>query len=154
MLLTIAIEIFLSDLTIGYGPQITAFATLSTVFAVIGVDRNIYTGSSARQALGAGWLITSIVDLLWIIYFTSPPESPFLKLTEAIDAPRQGARESVIPRAFVQKISKSQDAFPMSPPNGGSYGGDPEAQLPAGVQRQSVGKTSGEFFIPHLSSKF
>jgi len=152
MLLTIAIEIFLSDLTIGYGPQITAFAVLSTVFAVIGVDRNIYTNSSARQALGAGWLITSIVNLLWIIYFTSPPESPFLKLTETIDAPRQGTRESVIPRAFVQKISKSQDAFPMAPANGASYG-DTEAQIPVSVLRQSDGKASGEFFIAQLSPK-
>ncbi|KAJ3491153.1 hypothetical protein NLJ89_g11366 [Agrocybe chaxingu] len=59
-----------------YGTQISVFAALATVFAVMGVDRNIYFSRSAEKATGAGWLIIAIVDLLWILYFTSPPQSP------------------------------------------------------------------------------
>jgi len=36
---------------------------IAVVFAVIGVDDNIYTGVSARVAVGAGWLLIAIVDV-------------------------------------------------------------------------------------------
>ena len=44
-----------------YGMQISILGSLATGFAVLGVDRNIYSDASAQQATGAGWLIVAIV---------------------------------------------------------------------------------------------
>lgn len=113
LLLILVIEIFLCDMTIAYGLQISIFATLATVFAVIGVDQNIYLSQPAAKAVGAGWLLTAIVNLIWIIYFTSPPESPFLRVADIINAPGPSRPPTMI--HTVEKIGRSQDAFLMSP---------------------------------------
>ncbi|KAH9480857.1 High osmolarity signaling protein SHO1 [Psilocybe cubensis] len=96
-----------------YGTQISILAALATAFAVLGVDQNIYSSQAAQQATGAGWLITAIVDLLLIIFFTSPPQSPILRVAKGVynrdrDAPRtpSGPTQNV-----VEKISRSTDAF-------------------------------------------
>ncbi|CAA7270693.1 unnamed protein product [Cyclocybe aegerita] len=112
-----------------YGTQISVFAALATVFAVMGVDRNIYFSRSAEKATGAGWLIIAIVDLLWILYFTSPPQSPVTQLVAAIPV----GRRTDEPYNKVEKIGRSTDAFPMSPihqqqPRSGNW----STQEPAG----------------------
>ena len=48
--------------------QLAVVTAIAVVFAVIGVDDNIYTGVSARVAVGAGWLLIAIVDVS--IYMT------------------------------------------------------------------------------------
>lgn len=92
-----------------YGTQISIFAAIATVFAVLGVDQNIYSSRSAQQATGAGWLLVAIVDLLWIFFFTSPPQSPVFHLAALAGRRGQGQQHGV------QKIGRSTDAFPMSP---------------------------------------
>jgi len=48
------------------------FSSIVVVFAVIGVDRNVYHPLNRAQcALSAGWLVTAAVDLLWVGYFTT-----------------------------------------------------------------------------------
>ncbi|KAF8877317.1 hypothetical protein CPB84DRAFT_1852708 [Gymnopilus junonius] len=67
-----------------YGTQIALLATLACVFAVIGVDGNIYSGIASQQAAGAGWLLVAMTDLLWILYFTSPVDAPFARVARGV----------------------------------------------------------------------
>ncbi|KAF9525869.1 hypothetical protein CPB83DRAFT_858765 [Crepidotus variabilis] len=98
-----------------YGTQISILAALAAAFAVVGVDRTIYSPVSSLKATGAGWLIVAIIDVLWILYFTSPPQSPIARLATSMSGPRGGgAHHPKEEYGKVQKIGRSTDAFPMS----------------------------------------
>ncbi|KAF9055980.1 hypothetical protein BJ165DRAFT_1412325 [Panaeolus papilionaceus] len=60
--------------------QISVFGAVAIVFAVDGVTRGVFLAGSALNAMGAGWLILSIVDILWVLYFTSEEDSLTLHL--------------------------------------------------------------------------
>ncbi|KAI0032156.1 hypothetical protein K488DRAFT_50551 [Vararia minispora EC-137] len=55
--------------------QISVFGAVTIVFAVEGVTSGIFFSSAAQGAMGAGWLILSIVDILWVLYFTAEEDS-------------------------------------------------------------------------------
>jgi len=55
--------------------QISVFGAIAIVFAVISVNNSIFSGLAALDAMAAGWLILAIVDILWVIYFTSEEDS-------------------------------------------------------------------------------
>ncbi|KAG6851337.1 hypothetical protein H0H93_005735 [Arthromyces matolae] len=55
--------------------QISVFGSISIVFAVIGVNQTIFSHVGSLDAVAAGWLILSIVDILWVLYFTSEEDS-------------------------------------------------------------------------------
>lgn len=55
--------------------QISVFGAAALVFAVDGVTSGIFAPSASMNAMGAGWLILSIVDILWVLYFTSEEDS-------------------------------------------------------------------------------
>ncbi|KAJ8084628.1 Transmembrane osmosensor [Marasmius tenuissimus] len=58
--------------------QICVFGAIAIVFAVQGVQDGIYSGQGAREAMSVGWLILSMVDILWVLYFTSEDDSLIL----------------------------------------------------------------------------
>lgn len=116
--------------TFAYGVQISIFAGLATVFAVIGADQNIYASSPAEKAVGAGWIITAIIDLLWIIYFTSPSDSHFTRSLKSSWRSHQKAAEHV---------QNSQDVF-VTPPQNGST--DPRSGADG---LNGVGLNTGEY---------
>jgi SHO1 osmosensor len=76
---------------------------------VWGVDQNIYSHLGPQQATGAGWLILAIIDLLWIVFFTSPPHSPVFTIVDSLSASR--ARRQEARQNKVEKIERSADAF-------------------------------------------
>jgi hypothetical protein len=115
-LLVEILEVVISGM-FAYGVQISIFAGLATVFAVLGVDQNIYQSSGAQKAIGAGWLITAFIDLLWIIYFTSPPDSHFIRLASKFTPSSEDSEHIHTPKT-IEKVLTSQDAFVLSPPNG------------------------------------
>jgi SHO1 osmosensor len=73
-----------SDSLAMYRLQIIAFGSISIVFAVIGVNENIFTHSAPLDAIAAGWLILAIVDILWVLYFTSEEDSLSLYLFNSL----------------------------------------------------------------------
>lgn len=60
--------------------QIAVFGAVAIVFAVDGVNQGIFSGASSLDAMAAGWLILAIVDILWVLYFTSEEDSLALYL--------------------------------------------------------------------------
>ncbi|KAJ7622196.1 hypothetical protein FB45DRAFT_927220 [Roridomyces roridus] len=74
--------------------QICAFATMAAVFAVIGVDRSVFSGVGARDAMGAGWVVLAVVDILWVLYFSAEPGTPVAQWVEEMTVVRRDrARE-------------------------------------------------------------
>ena len=55
--------------------QISVFGAIAIVFAVQGVTDGIFVSYGPLNAMGAGWLILAIVDILWVLYFTSEEDS-------------------------------------------------------------------------------
>jgi len=56
--------------------QISVFGAVAIVFAVQGANAGLFAnGAGALQAMGAGWLVLSMVDILWVLYFTSEDDS-------------------------------------------------------------------------------
>ncbi|KAJ7069039.1 hypothetical protein B0H15DRAFT_871252 [Mycena belliarum] len=55
--------------------QISVFGAIAIVFAVTGVQQGVFAGRAALDAMGAGWLILAIVDIVWVLYFTSEEDS-------------------------------------------------------------------------------
>ncbi len=64
--------------------QIVAFGSVAIVFAVIGVNQSIFSGLSSLDAIAAGWLILAMVDILWVLYFTSEEDSLALYLFNSL----------------------------------------------------------------------
>ncbi|KAF8204454.1 hypothetical protein K438DRAFT_561797 [Mycena galopus ATCC 62051] len=58
--------------------QISTFGAVAIVFSVIGVQEGIFTGLGALDAMAAGWLILAMVNILWVLYFTSEEDSLML----------------------------------------------------------------------------
>ena len=48
---------------------------MTTVLAAIGVNQNIYGAEPAQKATAAGWLVTAVVDIIWVIYLSSEETS-------------------------------------------------------------------------------
>ncbi|GAA5953229.1 hypothetical protein JCM21900_004458 [Sporobolomyces salmonicolor] len=63
--------------------QLSIFLAVALVMAVIGVNSGIFTDTSYQLAMGAGWLLLAIVDILWLLYFTSEPGAFFPSLFDA-----------------------------------------------------------------------
>lgn len=64
--------------------QIVAFGSVAIVFAVIGVNQSIFAQIGSLDALAAGWLILAMVDILWVLYFTSEEDSLSLYLFNSL----------------------------------------------------------------------
>lgn len=64
--------------------QISTFGAVAIVFAVLSVNDSIFSGHAALDAMAAGWLILSIVDILWVLYFTSEEDSLALHLFNSL----------------------------------------------------------------------
>ncbi|KZT74955.1 hypothetical protein DAEQUDRAFT_807236 [Daedalea quercina L-15889] len=64
--------------------QISVFGAVAIVFAVIGVNEGIFSGRASLDAMAAGWLILAVVDILWVLYFTSEEDSLMLHIFNSL----------------------------------------------------------------------
>jgi len=55
--------------------QISIFGAIAIVFAVQGVNQGLFVPVASLNAMGVGWLLLAIVDILWVLYFTSEEDS-------------------------------------------------------------------------------
>ncbi|KAF8602344.1 hypothetical protein BDV93DRAFT_524117 [Ceratobasidium sp. AG-I] len=77
--------------------QISVFGAVAIVFSVNGANAGLYAVASAAQAMGAGWLILSFVNIIWVLYFTAEEDSLILHTMDSLGsgsglshAPRSG----------------------------------------------------------------
>ncbi|KAL1951273.1 hypothetical protein VTO73DRAFT_422 [Trametes versicolor] len=64
--------------------QISTFGSIAIVFAVVGVNQGIFSGAASLDAMAAGWLILAMVDILWVLYFTSEEDSLMLHVFNSL----------------------------------------------------------------------
>ncbi|KAJ7924204.1 hypothetical protein B0H13DRAFT_1204978 [Mycena leptocephala] len=64
--------------------QLAAFGAIATVFTVQGTDAGVFSPDHGLQAMGAGYLVLAMVDILWVLYFTSEPESLALHVLDRL----------------------------------------------------------------------
>jgi SHO1 osmosensor len=55
--------------------QISVFGAVAIVFAVQGVSQGLFVPTPSLNAMGVGWLLLAVVDILWVLYFTSEEDS-------------------------------------------------------------------------------
>ncbi|KAF7302549.1 Osmosensor protein [Mycena chlorophos] len=55
--------------------QISTFGAVAIVFSVDGVNQGIFAGTGSLDAMAAGWLILAMVNIVWVLYFTSEEDS-------------------------------------------------------------------------------
>ena len=60
--------------------QIVAFGSVAFVFAIIGINQSIFSGFAFLNA----WPILAMVDILWVLYFTSEKDSLSLYLFKSL----------------------------------------------------------------------
>ena len=60
--------------------QISVFGAVAIVFSVEGVNQSIFSNAASLDAMAAGWLILTVVNLLWTLYFTSEEDSLMLHI--------------------------------------------------------------------------
>ncbi|KZS93192.1 hypothetical protein SISNIDRAFT_103919 [Sistotremastrum niveocremeum HHB9708] len=77
--------------------QISVFGAVAIVFSVFGVNEGIFTTIGSLDAMAAGWLVLAIVNILWVLYFTSEEDSLVLHVfnllgTGGLTPPRRGGR--------------------------------------------------------------
>ncbi|KAG6901139.1 hypothetical protein C0995_016581 [Termitomyces sp. Mi166 len=128
LILLLLIYALLSTTLPSYHATLNTFCTLTIVFAVLGVDRNVFDPFiPAQKALSAGWLVLAIIDSLWAIYLTLAPnhDHPVSRALEYNVAPvqfrlrptqkpqqQQGEEEADEEPRSIPSVRTNIDAFP------------------------------------------
>ncbi|KAJ7747121.1 hypothetical protein DFH07DRAFT_578270 [Mycena maculata] len=60
--------------------QLAIFGVMATVFAIEGVEQDIFSTLPAVFMTATGYLILAMVDILWVLYFTSEEDSLMLHI--------------------------------------------------------------------------
>jgi SHO1 osmosensor len=118
--------------------QISVFGAIAIVFAVMGVQDGIFAASGALNAMGAGWLILAIVDILWVLYFTSEEDSLALHIfnslgTGGLTPPGRRRRTRSVSAAQTMNNGYSSGGYSQG---GGMYDGK-MGTMGAGVRSQN-----------------
>ncbi|KAF9532080.1 hypothetical protein CPB83DRAFT_848305 [Crepidotus variabilis] len=113
--------------------QISVFGAIAIVFAVDGTNAGIYAPMGAVTALGAGWLILAIVDVLWVLYFTSEEDSLALHVfnmlgTGGLSPPSRRRRT----RQASLHTAPSGNGYPANYASGGIGSHDYDAKAASG----------------------
>jgi len=115
-----------NDTLFQYGIALSIFAALASSYGAQGVHLNVFDGTSAQKALSAGWLITCIVNVFWIVILSSEPSSfvyRFVATNGRTQPPDQGIANVGTPlEAFPQSKYATDGIPPGQPPAPRSFG--------------------------------
>ncbi|KAF5377950.1 hypothetical protein D9615_006765 [Tricholomella constricta] len=119
-----------------YHATFSTFSSIVVVFAVIGIDRNVFSPSlPAQKALSAGWFIAAIVDILWVLYFTAEATSPLGRAFSSLGGFEPALHRQKEPPRSIPSVPTNIDAFTYPPqPSGSVIRSDADASR---TQRES-----------------
>lgn len=113
--------------------QISAWTIVALVFSVIGINAGIYSDVGSLKAMAAGYFILTIVNVIWLFFFTAEEDSPVFNLFYSIGG--GGAlRSSGGRKGAGSRNQPMRMAGGGSMGNGSSYGGGYPAG-PGGYQQ-------------------
>ncbi|CAO1626626.1 unnamed protein product [Parajaminaea phylloscopi] len=136
--------------------QVSAWTVVALVFAVLGIDAGIYESISSYEAMAAGYFILTIVDVVWLFFFTAEEDSPVFNLFYSVGGGNVGVggggRSAGMRGSSSRKASASRGQ-PMRMAGGGaggssighgaSYGGAGGYQQAYGHSPSTADVTSG-----------
>ncbi|PFH49509.1 hypothetical protein AMATHDRAFT_4851 [Amanita thiersii Skay4041] len=116
-----------------YRITLSQLASITTVLASIGVNDNIYSPIASQKATAAGWLITAIVDLLWVIHLSAGEDSFIRRTLDGVpatgNASSTGGFRLRAPPVFAGRLRKTRPPSTAQNP-----GGDKQTTEGAGEQ--------------------
>ncbi|UZJ57105.1 hypothetical protein CBS101457_006425 [Exobasidium rhododendri] len=74
--------------------QISTFLAVALVFSVFGIDQGIYSNNGGRNASTAGWFILTIINIIWLFFFTSEEDGMISNLLSGLGNGRLGGAGS------------------------------------------------------------
>ena len=92
--------------------QISVFGAIAIVFAVNGANIGIYAKDGPLNAMSAGYLILAIVDIVWVLYFTSEEDSLMLHIFNSMGT------GGLTPPGRRRRTTRTQSIHNMSANNG------------------------------------
>jgi SHO1 osmosensor len=92
-----------ADVIQTYHVAVTGYMACGLVLTSSSVNTLVYTASGARQAAAAGFILLSMVVIVWIFYFGSAPHA--------------------MPRAYIDSFALAKDNAPSRHTMNGGYGG-------------------------------
>ncbi|KAG8902885.1 Transmembrane osmosensor [Tulasnella sp. 403] len=120
--------------------QISVFTAVALVFSVDGSTTGLFAKNSSQNAFGAGYLLLTISNVIWLLYFTSEEDSLIFHLinqigggTGGLTPPSRNRRRNPSVHAGATPIRQS------SIPNGAGYGSG--VGVGVGNYTNSVGPT-------------
>ncbi|KAK3372624.1 high osmolarity signaling protein SHO1 [Podospora didyma] len=95
-----------SDSIQTYHVAIVGYLACGLILSTSSVNSLVYSPFGARQAASAGFILLSMVTIVWIFYFGSAP--------------------SAVPRAYIDSFALTKESVPDRRTMNGGYGGRPE----------------------------
>ncbi|KAF3768864.1 hypothetical protein M406DRAFT_321043 [Cryphonectria parasitica EP155] len=92
-----------SDTTQTYHVAVVGYLACGLVLTTSSVNSLVYSANGAKEAASAGFILLSMVTIVWIFYFGSAP--------------------SAVPRAYLDSFALSKDSHMMNRQTMGTYGG-------------------------------
>ncbi|KAI5475032.1 SHO1 osmosensor [Pseudohyphozyma bogoriensis] len=121
--------------------QLSVFLAVALVFAVLGTNAGIFSSASYRLAMGAGYLILSVVDLLWLLYFSSDEESFLIHLLNTGSSSFQRARRGPTQGGSIRGSNMGSNSSQVGQ-GYNAYSGVGKGGLGGGPAGMSVGELS------------
>ncbi|SCZ93462.1 BZ3500_MvSof-1268-A1-R1_Chr6-3g08677 [Microbotryum saponariae] len=63
--------------------QLSTFLAIAIVFGVFGTNLGIFTATSFQRAIGAGWILLTMINIVWLLYFSAEEGSVFLRIFDS-----------------------------------------------------------------------
>ena len=99
--------------------QISVFGAIAIVFSVQGVNQGLFVSTPSLTAMGVGWLLLAVVNILWVLYFTSEEDSLALHIFNGLG--NGGLSSPSHPRTTHAQSAQSSAMHHMPPSNGYAF---------------------------------
>lgn len=79
-----------SDTSLTYGNAITGYLSAGLVFTTLAVNSLVYQPQSSKQAAAAGFILLSMIIIIWIFYFGSTPQASHRRTIDSFALNKEG----------------------------------------------------------------